>query len=130
MKGRTTIDAAVKPLTAIKIDPDARRVELIQVEPDEVADELRAGLTVTMDFAPGNCLVIDDGSPTEDPPSRFHFKDDAVRRPYFGPVLVRGLVNGNWASTTLPVDGVRSGIAWEQWDPALKRYGEPALEPA
>ena len=128
MMDRPEIEATAKPLTAITIDPDSCRVELIQVEADEVGDVLRSTLTETIDFESGNCLVIDDGSPTEDHPSRFHFEGDALQRPYFGPVLVLGSVNGNWASTTMPVDEIRSRVVWEHWNPALQRYGEPALE--
>lgn len=128
MKGLPVMDADGKPLTAIKIDPDTCRVELIQVEVDEVAHVLRSTLTTTMEFKRDNCLVIDDGSPTEDHPSRFHFKGTALKRPFFGPVLVLGLVNGNWASTTLPLKDIRESIIWEQWDAELKGYGKPALE--
>lgn len=128
MKDLSVIDAAGRPLTAIKIDPDTCRVELIQVQADEVALVLRSALTTTVEFKRGNCLVIDDGSFTAAHPSRFRFKDDAIKRPYFGPVLVLGLLHGNWASTTLPVKGVRRNIRWEQWDVARKGYGKPTLE--
>ena len=129
MMKNTETDTAIKPLTAIKIDPDACRVDVIEVEPHEVATVLRSTLTDTVDFGPANCLVIDDGSPTAAHPSRFHFEDDVQHRPYFGAVLVLGLVHGNWTSTTALVEDIRSRVIWEHWDPAAEHYGEPDRGP-
>ncbi|MGV9013459.1 MAG: hypothetical protein ACOH13_12770 [Flavobacteriales bacterium] len=119
-----------RPLTAIKIDPDTCRVELIQVEPEEVADVLRSAVTDTIDFDEGNCLVVDDGNSSTEHPSRFHFADDVGQRPYFGTVLILGSVNSNWTSTTLDLEDIRSRVVWEQWDRTSQGYAEPALEMA
>ena len=130
MTDGTKTRVAPKPLTAIKIDPEACRVDIIQVEPDEVAGVLRSKLTDTVDFEEGNCLVIDDGNPTADHPSRFHFDDAALQRPYFGTALILGLANSNWASTSMEVEGIRTRVIWEHWDRQLRCYAEPVLEKA
>ena len=119
-----------RPLTAIKIDPDTCRVELIQVEPGEVADVLRSAITDTIDFEEGNCLVVDDGNSSAEHPSRFYFADDVLQRPYFGPALILGSVNSNWTSTTLDLEDIRNRVVWEQWDRTTQGYEEPLAEMA
>ncbi|MFZ1615723.1 MAG: hypothetical protein WAT41_00040 [Flavobacteriales bacterium] len=120
----------IRPLTAIKIDPDTCRVELIQVEPGEVAHVLRAAVTETIDFEEGNCLVLDDGNSSTEHPSRFHFVDDVLQRPYFGTALILGSENSNWTSTTLDVEDIRGRVVWEQWDRKSEEYEAPVLEKA
>lgn len=114
---------AASTLTAIKIDPDACTVELIMVEPEAVAHVLRSVLTETIDFENGHCLVIDDGNTFADHPSRFRFARDITQRPYFGPVLILGLANNNWAHATMNLNAIRSRIIWEHWDQRHRRYG-------
>lgn len=128
MMDGTEMHAAAKPLTAIKIDPDPCLVELIQLEAGEVAEVLGSTLTGTMDFEDGQCLVIDDGLAVAAHPARFHFDDDVLQRPYFGPVLILGLENGNWASTTVDVESIRARIVCQHWDRRHERYGEPSLD--
>ena len=118
------VGTETRPLTAIKIDPDTCLVELIQVEPDEVADVLRSAVTDTIDFEEGNCLVVDDGNGSTEHASRFYFADDVLQRPYFGPALILGSVNSNWTSTTLDLEDIRNRVIWAQWDPTTQGYEE------
>ena len=117
-----------RPLTAIRIDPGTCCVDLIQVEADEVAGVLRSTVTGTIDFEEGNCLVFDDGSAKAEHPVRFHFQGDRSSRPFFGPVLILGSVNGNWASTDVDVEEIRGRVTWELWDKQLLCYTERVLE--
>ncbi|HMC97243.1 MAG TPA: hypothetical protein VKG92_06310, partial [Flavobacteriales bacterium] len=85
----------VERMRAIKIDPDRCSVELIDVEPDDVAGILGSERTDTLDFEKDHCLVIDDGSHTTDHPTRFRFAGGAVDRPFFGSALILGSEHGN-----------------------------------
>ncbi|MEO8069181.1 MAG: hypothetical protein ABI599_15895 [Flavobacteriales bacterium] len=122
-----TIGTAATNMRAIKIDPDQCSVELIDVDPADVAHVLRSELTETIDFEEDHCLVIDDGSRSADHPTRFRFNNSTVLRPFFGPVLIMGLKHGNWASASLDAGPVSARIVWEEWDPLAQRYGEPAV---
>lgn len=114
-------------MRAIKIDPDKCTVELIDVEPGEVATVLRSERTETVDFEDDHCLVIDDGGRSQDHPTRFRFNNGPVWRPFFGPVLILGISSGNWASATLEPGPVSARIIWEEWDQRKERYAEPVV---
>ena len=121
-------DTATAPLRAIMIDPDTRRVDLIEVEPDAVAMVLGSALSDTIDFEDGHCLVLDHGGGSAEHSTRFHLAKDRARRPYFGPVLILGLAHGNWTHATLPLDAIRARITWEHWDAHHQRYGATAVK--
>jgi|GEM_PF-3451842 len=117
----------IEHMRAIQIDPEHRNVEVIDVEPANVAGVLRSSLIETIDFEQGHCLVIDDGSRTTDHPTRFRLASGPVGRPFFGTVLILGIEHGNWIPATMEAKAVSKRIIWEEWDQGEQRYALPAL---
>jgi len=109
-------------MRAIKIDPEKCSLKLIDIEPGEVANALGTELIDTIDFEKDHCLVIDDGGRVYQHSTCFRFAKGS--RPYFGPVLILGLENGNWVSATLKIAELKSNIIWEEWDANTERYAE------
>ena len=117
--------AMPRSMRAIKIDPDHRSVELIEVAPEAVAEVLHSALTETLDFEGEHCLVIDDGSPIAEHPTRFRFANGPVHRPFFGSALILGVASGNWAPATMNARRLKTRIIWEAWDRRKQRYARP-----
>lgn len=109
-------------MRAIKIDPEKCSLKLIDIEPGEVANALGTELIETIDFEAGHCLVIDDGGHAFEHSTCFRFIKGG--RPFFGPVLILGLENGNWVSATLKIAELKSNIIWEEWDARTGRYAQ------
>ena len=109
-------------MRAIKINPDTYTVELIDVSSEEVATVLGTEHIETIDLDADHCLVIDDGGRAHEHATCFRFAKGG--RPYFGPVLILGLENGNWAPATLKTAALNSSIIWEEWDARTERYAE------
>lgn len=112
-------------LRAIKIDPDARSVGPVEVDPDAFAGTPLSQPTETIDFEPGHCLVIAQGVPGADHATRFRFANGPVDRPFFGPVLILGMASGNPTAATMNPQQLRARIIWEVWDKRQRRYAEP-----
>lgn len=108
-------------LQVLRIDPDRRVVERVDVAHDAVATLLRSERIDTVEFIAGHCLVIDDGGSTDGDPSRFSFAD-GPSRPFFGQALILGVEHGGWASSTLDPKALRERIVWEVWDRDEERY--------
>ena len=108
-------------LEALRIDPDRRVVERVDVAHDAVATLLRSERIDTVEFIAGHCLVIDDGGSTDGDPNRFSFAD-GPNRPFFGQALILGVEHGGWASATLDPKALRERIVWEVWDRDEERY--------
>ena len=125
MNAEDTIIAPPALLRAIKIDPDARSVGPIDVDPEAMAAVLASQLTDTIDFEAGHCLVIGDGDTARDHATRFRFVNGPLDRPFFGPVLILGLASGNPAPATMNLQRLRARIIWETWDKRHRCYAEP-----
>ena len=108
-------------LEALRIDPDRRVVERVDVAHDAVATLLRSERIDTVEFIAGHCLVIDDGGSTDGDPNRFSFADGPTR-PFFGQALILAVEHGSWTSTTLDPKALRERIVWEVWDRDEERY--------
>ena len=108
-------------LHALRIDPDRRVVERVDVAHDAVATLLRSERIDTVEFIAGHCLVIDDGGSTDGDPNRFSFTDGPTR-PFFGQALILAVEHGSWTSTTLDPKALRERIVWEVWDRDEERY--------
>jgi hypothetical protein len=111
-------------MRAIKIDPDKCSLKLIDIEPGEVANALGTEHIEAIDFQADHCLVIDDGGRANQHSTCFRFAKGG--RPYFGPVLILGLENGNWAPATLKTAALNTSIIWEEWDARTECYTEAA----
>ncbi|MBP6574794.1 MAG: hypothetical protein KA230_10110 [Flavobacteriales bacterium] len=109
-------------MRAIKIDPEKCSLKVIDIDPIEVTNTLGTELIDTIDFEKDHCLVIDDGGRAYVHSTCFRFAKDS--RPFFGPVLILGLENGNWVSATLKIAELKSNIIWEEWDACTEQYAE------
>ena len=108
-------------LHALRIDPDRRVVERVDVAHDAVATLLRSDRIDTVEFIADHYLVIDDGGSTDGDPYRFRFADGPTR-PFFGQALILAVEHGSWTSTTLDPKALRERIVWEVWDRDEERY--------
>ena len=109
-------------MQVLRIDPTTRTVELLEVEPEEVAQTLHASTLHSLELDADHVLVMDDDPLYAGQTARFSFHDGTVARPFFAPALVIGLANSNWAHTTLDAAQVAARLQWEVWDATAQRY--------
>lgn len=103
-------------MQALHIDPEHRTITLVEVEPDSMANLLGTVRIDTVDLDEHHTVLIGDDLRYADHPVRFRLADGKQRRPFFGPALVVGLVNGNWAHVTLDAVALHERIIWEIWE--------------
>ena len=109
-------------MQALLIEPEQRTITLVEVEAEAMANLLGTVRIDTVDLDEDHTVLIGDDLRYADHPYRFRFADGRQRRPFFGPALVVGLVNGNWAHVTLDAIALRPRIVWESWEEAAQRF--------
>ncbi len=117
-------------MQALRIDPELRTVTLVDAEAEDMPHLLGTVRIDAVDLDEHHTVLIGDDLRYADHPTRFRLADGPKLRPFFGPALVVGLVNGNWAHVTLDAAALLPRIIWERWDEAAMTFIEEIIAPA
>jgi len=109
-------------MQALHIDPELRTITLVEVEPEAMANLLGTMRIDTVDLDEHHTVLIGDDLRYADHPVRFRLADGRQRRPFFGPALVVGLVNGNWSHVTLDAVALQPRVIWEMWEASSQTF--------